>query len=116
MGHLVYGFGSEYEFDDRLLAHLKVAITAKLRRQECFMLSWVIEARRGSGRVSLWLAPGVPLQFRFAGSRRPSLNKAWIDVMVQFSNSGRGLVVVSEADALALSRGEADINELQLEP
>ncbi len=116
MGKLIYGCRSEYEFDDRLLAHLKVAVTAKLRRQECFMLSWAIDARDASGRMSLWLAPAIPLQFKFAGSRRPTLNRAWIDVMVQFSNSARGLVVISEADALSLSRGEIDAASLQLEP
>lgn len=116
VGKLIYAHGSEYEFEDRMLAHLKVAITAKLRRQECFMLSWTIEPRDGAGRVSLWLSPSVPLQFRFAGSRRPTLNRAWIDVMVEFSNSSRGLVAISEADALALSRGEVSAADLQLDP
>lgn len=115
MGQLIYGCGAEYDFDDRQLAHLKVAITAKLRRQECFMLSWTIEAKRGAGRVSLWLSPAVPLQFRFAGGRRPTLNRTWIDVMVQFSNSARGLVVISESEALALSRGETSAAELQMD-
>ena len=115
MGKLIYGCGTEYEFEDRKLAHLKVAITAKLRRQECFILSWNIEPSDGAGRVSLWLAPNVPLQFRFSGSRRPSLNRTWIDVMVQFSNSSRGLVAISESEALALSRGEVTAADLQLD-
>jgi hypothetical protein len=39
MGFLTYGGVQEYEFDDRTLAHLKVAITIKLRRQESFLMS-----------------------------------------------------------------------------
>ncbi|GAB2978316.1 hypothetical protein GCM10027212_16770 [Actinotalea caeni] len=115
MGHLVYGCGSRHPFDDRMLAHLKVAITAKLRRQESFMLSWSVDAERGSGRRSLWLSPAVPLQFEFSGSRRPELNRDWIDVMVQFSNSPRGLVAIRESDAAQISRGTLRAVDLELE-
>lgn len=115
MGHLVYGCGSRHQFEDRTLAHLKVAITVKLRRQESFMLNWSLEPQEGSGRRSLWLAPAIPLQFEFSGSRVPELNRDWIDVMVQFSNSARGLVVIREADALELGRGTLRAADLQLE-
>ncbi|WP_437440952.1 DUF7882 family protein [Rathayibacter oskolensis] len=53
------------------LAHVKLALTAKLRRQESFLLSWPIAADQGSGRMSLWMAPTLPLQFQFSGSRPP---------------------------------------------
>lgn len=99
MGFLAYGGTQEYEFDDRTLAHLKVAITLKLRRQECFLMSWTNPAERGGGRVSIWLTPNIPLTFRFAGSRSPKLNKSWIAVMNELSNTPRGLIVISEQDA-----------------
>lgn len=99
MGFLTYGGAQEYEFEDRTLAHLKVAITLKLRRQECFLMSWVNPPEKGGGRVSLWLTPNIPLAFRFAGSRAPRLSKAWLAVMNELSNTPRGLIVVSEQEA-----------------
>jgi hypothetical protein len=113
MGVLLYGCGTEYEIEDRVLAHLKVVIAAKLRRQESFFLSWAYEPDAGSGRVSLWLAPSIPLQFRFYGSRQPQLNRAWLEVLTELSHTTRGLVIVSEADAEAVRAGAKPIEEIQ---
>ncbi|GAB2522773.1 hypothetical protein [Paramicrobacterium agarici] len=110
MGYLQYGSASEYEFDDRTLAHLKVVVVSRLRRQESFLLSWATEPSAGSGRTSIWIAPTIPLQFRFSGSRPPALNKTWIDVMSRLSHSSRGLVVVSEEEAEAVKSGEVTIS------
>ncbi|MFC4223032.1 DUF7882 family protein [Lysinibacter cavernae] len=98
MGYLIYGSSTEYEIEDRALAHLKVVIAAKLRRQECFFLNWTNEPDAGSGRVSLWLAPNIPLQFRFAGSRAPELNRLWIEVLADASNTPSGLQLFPESD------------------
>lgn len=105
MGILKYGVGNEHELDDRILAHLKVVIAAKLRRNESFFLTWSISTSVGSGRVSLWISPAVPLQLTFFGSREPQLNRAWIDVLAELSHSPRGLVLISEADAEAVKSG-----------
>jgi hypothetical protein len=99
MGHLLYAGATEYYIDDRMLAHVKVAASAKLRRQECFLLSWEIEASHGSGRVSLWLSPAIPLQFQFSGSRVPELNPVWLEALVETGNSARGMVLMSEGEA-----------------
>ncbi|WP_416446677.1 hypothetical protein AB3K78_04975 [Leucobacter sp. HNU] len=99
MGYLIYGATQEYEFEDRTLAHLKVAITTKLRRQESFLMSWVQPVERGGGRLSIWLAPNIPLVFRFSGGRPPRLNRHWIDVLTDYSHTARGLVVMSEDEA-----------------
>lgn len=96
MGHLMYAGSAEYEFDDRLLSHLKVVIGAKLRRSEGFMLNWQNGRDQGFGRVSLWLAPAIPLQFRFAGGRRPQLNPAWLQLLAESANSSGGLEVSPE--------------------
>lgn len=106
MGFLNYGSGQEFEFDDRTLAHLKVVMTGKLRRQESFLLSWVNPADRGGGRVSIWITPSIPLTFRFAGSRSPQLNQTWLEVMNELSNTPRGLLVISEEQANKHSAGE----------
>lgn len=99
MGYLVYGAAAEYEFDDRTLAHLKVTIGMKLRRQECFFLSWAQPVEKGSGRLSVWIAPAIPLIFRFNGSRSPELNETWLRILSEMSHSQRGLVVMSESEA-----------------
>lgn len=101
MGYLNYAASTEYEIEDRTLAHLKVAVGLKLRRQESFFLSWSNPVERGSGRISLWLSPDIPLIFRFAGSRSPELNETWLSVLAQLSHTPRGLVLISETEAEA---------------
>lgn len=99
MGFLIYGGTHEYEFDDRTLGHLKVAITTKLRRQEHFLLNWVTPADRGGGRLSLWLAPSIPLVFKFSGSQPLALNTVWLAALNDLSNTPRGLDLISEDEA-----------------
>jgi hypothetical protein len=97
MGKLIYGTnGAEYEFDDRLLAHLRIVIVTKFRRRESFTLTWELGADRGGGRVSLWLDPSIPLQFLFFGSREPALNRAWVDALASISASSVGLIPLPE--------------------
>ncbi|PII81367.1 hypothetical protein BMH32_02510 [Leucobacter sp. OLJS4] len=99
MGFLIYGGTQEFEFEDRTLAHLKVAITTKLRRQESFLMSWVNPVERGGGRLSVWLAPNIPLVFRFSGGRPPQLNRHWVEILIDHSHTARGLIVMPEDDA-----------------
>ena len=99
MGHLVYGHGAEYEVEDRALAHLKIALVAKLRLQESFLVNWSIPAAQGSGRVSLWIAPSIPLEFRFSGSKPPELNRVWLDALSRSSHGVRGMVLMNEDEA-----------------
>ncbi len=101
MGELVYGAGTSYAFDDRTLAHVKVAAGAKLRRQESFYVSWVIPATEGSGRVSIWLSPSIPLQFHFRDKRPTQLNRVWIKALELTAMSDRGMVVLVEDEAEA---------------
>lgn len=96
MGYLIYGAGAEYEIDDRVLAHLKIAIVAKLRLQESFLLNWTHPAAEGGGRVSVWLSPAIPLQFRFSGSKPPELNREWLQALAHSSHGSRGMVLMNE--------------------
>jgi hypothetical protein len=41
----------------------------------------------------------MPLRFRYDGSRRPVLNRAWIEVLMASANSTEGLRVLPEPEA-----------------
>ena len=96
MGKLIYGQLIAAEFDDRLLAHLEIVMTAKLRRAEGFLFSWKEEGGTVPGRISIWVHPALPLVYKYAGSRAPSINRAWIDVLSQSASSAGGLRVLPE--------------------
>ncbi len=99
MGSMTYGWETErFEFDDRVLAHLRVVIVTKLRRRESFTFTWNLPAMSGSGRVSLWMDPAIPLQFRFSGGREPALNRAWIEALASVAASTTGLIPLPEPD------------------
>ena len=101
MGTLIYGAGSRYEFDDRLLSHLKIAITTKLRMHEGFLVSWSQPVEQGSGRVSLWFSPAIPVQYLFDATKPPTLDRVWLDAMLLSATSPRGLIVMAEEEAAA---------------
>lgn len=104
MGRLIYGYAAqEYEFDDRTLSHVKLAIVTKLRRHESFLLNWQVPGEFGGGRVSLWISREVPMAFIFNGTRPAKLNDHWMEALLQSSQRTGGMVVVSEEEAEALA-------------
>jgi hypothetical protein len=40
--------------------------------------------------------PRSTIVYKFYGSRRPALNRAWIDALMSTANSGTGLYIVPE--------------------
>lgn len=97
MGTLMYGSPpSPIEFDDRTLAHLKVVIVSKLRRNEPFLLSWPMAESSTVGRESLWMHPSIPLRFTFETSVRPQLNPAWLNELSRSAMTNDGLHVTPE--------------------
>jgi hypothetical protein len=97
MGKLLYGTSSiEIEFDDRTLTHLQIVIAAKLRRKESFFFSWKDDPAIGDGRSSIWLDSSIPLYFKFAGGRVPSINREWLEILTQSSNGSGGLQFTEE--------------------
>ncbi|WP_053386961.1 DUF7882 family protein [Leucobacter japonicus] len=108
MGYLVHG-RNEYAFDDRVLAHLKLAIAQKLRQQESFFVSWAVRPEEGSGRVSLWLSPSADLAFHFFGSKPPEINVAWVKALAATSHSVQGIRVMSEHDAEQFAAANPDL-------
>ncbi len=102
MGKLYYGAARyEVEFEDRVLAHLQLVMTGKLRRSEAFLLSWAISPERGSGRSMVWIHPTTDLHFEFAGSGRPSVNREWLERLAILANTATGLYVTPEGDLQA---------------
>lgn len=98
MGTLIYGSpGIEISFDDRALAHLRVVLLAKLRRDEKFALSWDDE-QTGCGHT-IWLHPAIPLQFIFTAPAGVALNRRWVEQLTNVANSGSGLRLVPEPAA-----------------
>jgi hypothetical protein len=95
MAVLIYG-NEEFEFDERLLAHVKIVTTQKLRRGESFLLSWT--HRDGRGRSSIWVHAASDLHFRFSEEKPPALNQRWLSVMMESSYASRGLDVDAVAE------------------
>lgn len=95
MGRLQYGDGT-ITIDDRALAHLQIVVVNHLRNGESFTLSWLNALSKGDGRSSIWLHPAIPLRFDFFGSRRPEINREWIDALERSAHSSVGLVVLGE--------------------
>ena len=97
MGTLLYGnSGIVINFDDRALMHLQIVISAKLRRRESFVFSWIDTADASSGRSAIWIDPSSTLYYRYFGSRVPTINREWIDSLMLSANSAGGLVFMSE--------------------
>lgn len=51
--------------DDVTLAHMKIVVGTKLRRQESFMMSWVPGGASPDGRLTAWIHPSIPLVIAF---------------------------------------------------
>ncbi|WP_024356611.1 hypothetical protein [Leucobacter chironomi] len=92
MGHLNYGNGARFTFDDRLLTHLRTVILAKLNLQESLVFTWSDDQQQHS----IWLHPSVPVHFEFDERSTDELNPAWIEQLLAFANSQGGLRLVEE--------------------
>ncbi len=97
MGTLRYGGSNDgIPIEDRALAHLKVAIATKLRRNESFTLSWRDPENGEHGRETIWLHPSIPLRFVFDDPEPPQLNVKWIEQLMMSANSSGGITLTDE--------------------
>lgn len=98
MGQLFYGTTSKsIQIPDRLLSHLKVVATTKLRRSESFTLSWA-HVDGTPGRSTIWLQPAIPMRFVFDSAEPEALNPRVLKDMADMANSSAGLVVDLNAE------------------
>lgn len=82
--------------EDRALAHLKVVIATKLRRNESFTLSWRHGEDEPGGRSTIWLHPSIPLMFVFDDAEPPELSRAYIEKLAHSANTSGGILLVDE--------------------
>lgn len=96
MGTILYGGSDDtINIEDRALAHLKVVITTKLRRQESFTLSWK-HPDGDTGRSTIWVHPSIPLRFTFDTPDAPKINPRWVQDLMNTVNSTGGITLVDE--------------------
>ena len=97
MGKILYGdSGVEIVFDDRDMAHLQLVIGAKLRRRESFFFSWKDDPNVGDGRSSIWIDAAIPLYFKYYGSKQPTINREWLELLTLSANSAQGMQFMDE--------------------
>jgi hypothetical protein len=97
MGTLYYSAtGIEIEFDDRVLAHLQLAVGAKLRRGESFFLTWKDDVKVGDGRSSIWVEQSIPLAFSFDHGVVKDINRRWLATLSASADGQQGMQLTDE--------------------
>lgn len=100
MAELIYGAeGAPIRIPDYLLAHVKLVVATKLRRNESFLMSW--RHADGEGRSSVWLQPAIPLRFVFDGPDEPAIDRTLLAQLAASASSNGGLVIDLREDAYA---------------
>jgi hypothetical protein len=94
MGTLEYNSSRPpIQVDDVTLAHLKIVIGTKLRRQESFMMTWLPDQTVASGRLTTWMHPSIPLVFSFDSAAFPHIDPGRVTNMIEQLNSRGDLVL-----------------------
>ncbi|QDE35589.1 hypothetical protein FIV50_12815 [Microbacterium foliorum] len=97
MATLLYGPQHDpIHIEDRALAHLKIVIATKLRRNETFTLSWKHPEAEPGGRSTIWIHPSIPLRFVFDEPEAPQINVRWVEELMHTANSSGGIMLVDE--------------------
>jgi hypothetical protein len=113
MGSLVYGSNrTTVEIDDRVLAHLRVVILAKLRRGESFAFTSDHEVDGDEASSTIWMQPAMEVEFNLDPDTTVSINKEWADRLMQSANSVRGLEILPEKSTAATGEDELSASAL----
>ena len=107
MGYLYYGTDPQpTEIPDRILAHLRVVATTKLRRGESFTLTLRHPEGAAAGRTTIWMQPAIPLRFVFDRPESDAIDPAILKQFAESANSSAGLLIdmtdFEDASRLAL--------------
>ncbi|WP_314649420.1 hypothetical protein [uncultured Microbacterium sp.] len=94
MGRLKYdGISDPIVIEDETLAHLKIVIATKLRRQESFMMTWMPRDGGADQRATVWIHPAIPLQFGFDEARAPEIDPRRVSELMKHLNATGELVL-----------------------
>lgn len=129
MGTIYYGgSATPIHIEDRALAHLKVVIATKLRRDESFTVSWQHPDDQPRGRSTIWLHPSIPLRFVFDDPEPTALSREWIEELANSANSSGGITLISGhfdtgpvpvvgegVDADSLKVGTVEVESLEID-
>jgi hypothetical protein len=132
VGTIYYGGGAmPIHIEDRALAHLKVVIATKLRRDESFTVSWTHPDDQPRGRSTIWLHPSIPLRFVFDDPEPTQLSRDWIEELANSASSTGGILLVAEhfdtgpedlpdaaaglGDGADLSLGKVDVEHIDVD-
>ncbi|GAA2899349.1 MULTISPECIES: hypothetical protein [Microbacterium] len=97
MGKLEYNSSRPpIDVDDALLAHVKIVIATKLRRQESFMMTWPSGKKR-PGRLSAWMHPSIPLVLEFDHEPPPKIDRRRVEEMMERLNA-RGELILDDLE------------------
>lgn len=95
MGELRYD-GQSIRFDDETLIHLMMATTARLRRNEPFLLSWHEGPSGEEARRAVWLSASALLSWSLDGPD-PAIDRERVERMIMTAGSSAGLHLSSPA-------------------
>ena len=101
MGRLIYRDKASFDIDDRLLAHLRIVIMNKLRRNEGFMLQ--VPVTEGVRQASLWVHASNARVLQFYGGRAPAIDRELVDQMMHDASGPDGLTLSGSGIAAAPS-------------
>lgn len=94
MGRLKYDGSSEpIAIDDGMLAHLKIVIGTKLRRNESFLMTWLRSDGNEDARTTIWVHPAIPLQFGFDSATLAPIEPERISAIMTALNAAGELVL-----------------------
>ncbi|HWS49394.1 MAG TPA: hypothetical protein VN241_00150 [Microbacterium sp.] len=100
MGTLEYNSSRPpIEVEDDTLAHLKLVIGTKLRRQESFMMTWVPSDKAPAGRLTIWMHPSIPLVMAFTKSEMPAIDPQRLARLMADLNARGELILDQLGDA-----------------
>jgi hypothetical protein len=99
VGRLIYRDRATFDIDDRVLAHLRIVIMNKLRRNEGFMLQ--VPVNEGVRQASLWIHASNALVLQFYGGREPAIDRELVDQMMHDASGSDGLTLSGSGIAAA---------------
>ena len=95
MGSLEYNSSRPpIDVEDTLLAHLKIVISTKLRRQESLMMPRP-PAKKSPAPLSARMHPAIPLVLEFDADPVPAIDPARVSHMMERLNA-RGELLIDE--------------------